>query len=61
MATASALSAARVRQDVIMLKAWIEHWKLDSRMGIASTKGSLENAHFIAIRAIKELEEMERS
>jgi hypothetical protein len=55
------LTAYRLRGDISMLKAWIEHWQQDSKMGLASTKGSLANAHETAVRALKELEELEKS
>jgi hypothetical protein len=44
-----------IREDIIMLKAWIEHWKVDASHGLLCTRGSLDNALHVANRTLKEI------
>jgi hypothetical protein len=50
-----------IRDDIIMLKAWIEHWQADARHGLPCTKSSLDNALHVANRALNDTKRLSAS
>lgn len=60
MSTPDTADLAAIRQNLVSLKAWIEHWQADVASDLKPTPSSLASAHTLATISIAALDRIGR-